>query len=180
MTTDILNSGLVVKAWVRYTGSATLTMSLEDLVLCIDMGGDGVICEEDPLFDNVEFESIARSGEWQLFQAEINPEDWDLTTGDYSLRVGFSVSSSSTVSLGGSTSPSLYIDDVRVQPLNSKMVAYVYDPASYRMITEFDDQHFGMYYQYNDEGKLIRKVKETIRGLKTLSETEYHMPESER
>ncbi len=182
ITTDILNSGLLVKLWVRYTGTSTLTMSLQDLTLTVTDGGGDVISSEDPLFNDVSFEAIARSGEWQLYQAEIKPEDWLLTTGDYRLRISFATSSKSTVTFGSGTSssPAIYVDDLRVQPLNSKMIAYVYDPASYRMITEFDDQNFGMYYQYNDEGKLTRKMKETIRGIKTLSETEYHIPESSR
>lgn len=56
------------------------------------------------------------------------------------------------------------------------MVCYVYDAATLRPITEFDDQHFGKYFQYNSEGKLVRKLRETERGMKTVAETQYHTP----
>jgi hypothetical protein len=60
------------------------------------------------------------------------------------------------------------------------MVCYVYYPDDLRQATVFDDQHFGIYFQYNGEGKLIRKLYETERGLKTVQETQYHTPVVDR
>ena len=70
----------------------------------------------------------------------------------------------------------IYLDDIRLQPSGSQMNSYVYDTRTLHLLTSFDDQHFGMYYQYNTEGKLIRKLIETERGIKTLEEAQYHIP----
>ncbi len=70
----------------------------------------------------------------------------------------------------------VWLDDIRIQPLDAQMTAYVYDTATLRLLTSFDDQHFGLYYQYNGEGKLVRKLFETERGMKTIQETQYHIP----
>lgn len=70
----------------------------------------------------------------------------------------------------------VYIDDIRLQPIESQMATYVYDPFTLRLLTSFDDQHFGLFYQYNAEGKLVRKLIETERGLKTVTETQYNTP----
>lgn len=67
----------------------------------------------------------------------------------------------------------VYIDDVRMQPKYSEMACYVYDKAQ-RLTAAFDDQHYALIYQYNAEGILIRKMKETVRGVKTISETQYN------
>ncbi|MBN2487364.1 MAG: hypothetical protein JXB34_15420, partial [Bacteroidales bacterium] len=67
------------------------------------------------------------------------------------------------------------IDDVRFQPLDSQASCFVYD-ESLRLVAQFDDQHFGTYYQYNSEGKLVRKIVETERGRKTIQETQYLTP----
>lgn len=74
----------------------------------------------------------------------------------------------------------IYVDDVKFQPKESQSTCYVYDVKSLRMITQFDDQHFGLVYQYDGEGKLVRKLIETERGLKTISETQYNTPRDER
>jgi YD repeat-containing protein len=52
--------------------------------------------------------------------------------------------------------------------------------VSLRLVASFDDQHFALRYQYNQEGKLIRKQAETARGLKTLQETHYHSPNTDQ
>ncbi|MEO6049384.1 MAG: hypothetical protein ABIQ57_17995, partial [Candidatus Kapaibacterium sp.] len=54
------------------------------------------------------------------------------------------------------------------------------DNATFRLLATFDDQHFGVYYQYNDEGQLVRKLRETERGRRTVQETQYHTPRVSR
>ena len=56
----------------------------------------------------------------------------------------------------------------------------MYDVKSLRLLTLFDDQHFGLYYQYNSEGQLVRKLIETERGLKVITETQYNTPRENR
>ena len=78
------------------------------------------------------------------------------------------------------TSERVYIDDLRFQPRESQVTCYVYNPDNFRLLTEFGDQHFGVYYQYDLEGKLVRQMIETERGMKTLKETQYNVPRQNR
>ena len=65
---------------------------------------------------------------------------------------------------------------MRFEPLDAQSTCYVYDTQTMKLLTQFDDQHFGSFYQYNAEGQLIRQKVETERGLKTIKETHYHTP----
>jgi hypothetical protein len=78
-----------------------------------------------------------------------------------------------------SNSPNIIADDIRFQPKDAQASCFVYDQAL-RLTAQFDDQHFGTFYQYNEEGKLVRKLIETERGLKTIQETEYNIPKKNK
>ncbi len=106
---------------------------------------------------------VAQVGEWSLCERLIPPVN------------ALTANQIITPTLTYTGSESLYIDDVRLQPAQAQMVCYVYD-ESLRPVATFDDRHFGMYYQYNMEGKLVRKLIETERGMKTVQETQYNMP----
>ena len=84
------------------------------------------------------------------------------------------------VSFKNNGAEEMWLDDIRVQPSEAEMTAYVYDPVNFRLRASFDSQHFGLYYQYNEEGQLIRKLIETERGVKTISETNYNSPSVDR
>jgi hypothetical protein len=68
-------------------------------------------------------------------------------------------------------SGTVYIDDVRIFPKNSMLKSYVYDERSQRLMAELDENNFATFYEYDDEGTLIRVKKETERGIMTLKET---------
>lgn len=68
---------------------------------------------------------------------------------------------------------SVVVDDIRFQLSSAQGNCYVYDD-NLRLVAEFDDQHFGSIYQYNRKGLLVRKLKETKRGLKTIEEVNYN------
>jgi len=51
------------------------------------------------------------------------------------------------------------------------MRSFVYDPESLRLVAELDEYNFATYYEYDDEGNLVRVKKETTEGIKTISET---------
>jgi len=78
-------------------------------------------------------------------------------------------SSGSTYSL---TFPSgLYIDDIRMLPLNANMKAFVYHPINQRLIATLDENNFASFYEYDQEGNLIRTKKETEKGIITVMES---------
>jgi hypothetical protein len=106
--------------------------------------------------------TVARTGEWVLYSGTV--------------QVPYGITSVN-VSISEATPDfTTWIDDVRIQPAEAQMTSYVYDPKTFRLLATFDDQHFGLYYQYNDEGKLVRKLIETEHGIRTLQETQYNTP----
>lgn len=64
-----------------------------------------------------------------------------------------------------------HIDDIRIHPYNSQMKSYVYDNSSMRLMADLDANNFATFYEYNDEGVLIRVKKETEKGISTIKET---------
>lgn len=147
-TEQLNNSGLSVKVWVKPQNPN------DNLEIKLRLGG----------LYQFDFNMVAQTGEWRLYEAKV--------PGNL-LGIG------SNVSLGIMLSypvTNIWIDDVRVQPLDAQVNCYVYDVNTLRLLTSFDDQHFGLYYQYNGEGKLVRKLIETERGLKTIQETQYNTP----
>ena len=63
-----------------------------------------------------------------------------------------------------------YFDDIRFYPLDGSMLSYVYDPINLRMMAELDERNYATFYEYDEEGKLIRVKKETERGIMTIKE----------
>jgi hypothetical protein len=105
---------------------------------------------------------VARAGVWVLLESNVT----NIPSTASSLKISISKKSGATA----------IIDDLRIQPMDSEMTCYVYDTRTLMLLTVFDDQHFGMYYQYNAEGQLTRKLVETEGGVKTIQETQYNMP----
>ncbi|MCD6066496.1 MAG: hypothetical protein K0S33_1322 [Bacteroidetes bacterium] len=144
--TGALQNGLSLKVWVKDPAHTSAPLK-----------GQLTGSPSVPL----SFKKIAQTGEWTLYEAVAK----NLMSVTYTPQVQSNLASGS-----------IRIDDVRLQPLEATMTAYVYDIRTLRLITSFDDQHFGLYYQYNQEGKLVRKMIETEKGMKTVTETQYHTP----
>ncbi len=157
----VKENGLSVKLWLKVGNS-------DD-----DPSGMNLYIENTsiPLHSKtVSFEKISRVGEWTLYEA---------TTSKF--NGNWQESINPIFQLKHETPDvEIYVDDIRIQPTNAQMTAYVYDPANLKILTMFDDQHFGIYYQYNIEGKLVRKIRETERGLKTVQETQYNVIKQDR
>ncbi|MFT3935474.1 MAG: hypothetical protein QM726_17740 [Chitinophagaceae bacterium] len=64
-----------------------------------------------------------------------------------------------------------YFDDLRIHPFDAQMKSYAYDNSSMRLWAELDENNFATFYEYDDEGTLIRVKKETERGIMTIKET---------
>lgn len=159
LTDQLQNPGFSVKMWVKL---ADTIESLDETLKLSLVSEGGVYWLE------TSFSRIAKTGEWTLYEAAIKDLSVDLVGESFSPEIAY-------------TDPlpmmnPIWIDDLRIQPLDAQMMTYVYDAATLRVLTIFDDQHFGVYYQYNAEGQLIRKMIETERGVKTLQETQYHTP----
>ncbi|OFX83089.1 MAG: hypothetical protein A2W99_13370 [Bacteroidetes bacterium GWF2_33_16] len=75
------------------------------------------------------------------------------------------------VNLTNNSSASVFFDDIRIHPFKANMKSYVYDPITMKLSAELDENNYATYYEYNEEGALIRIKKETERGVKTIQES---------
>ncbi|UTW61200.1 hypothetical protein KFE98_14410 [bacterium SCSIO 12741] len=161
------NTQFAVRMWVyedpATSGCASLTLQRSE-------GGSWAEIDS--------FKTLAWSGKWKLVEAVD-----DLSTPfNFSVQVGFSFEyyriayDPPMIACGSPTYA--YLDDIRFMPLEAQAKCWVYDPVTGRAIASFDDQLFGTYYQYDGEGKLLRKKLETERGIRTVSESYYHTPKT--
>jgi len=65
----------------------------------------------------------------------------------------------------------VYFDDVRVHPFDANMKSFVYDPVTLRLAAELDERNYATFYEYNEEGALVRVKKETAKGVMTIKES---------
>jgi hypothetical protein len=70
-----------------------------------------------------------------------------------------------------STSDDVYFDDIRILPVDGQMKTYVYDPVTLRLSATLDENNYATFYEYDEEGKLIRVKKETEKGIMTVQES---------
>jgi hypothetical protein len=78
---------------------------------------------------------------------------------------------SMSLTLQASDSSTTYFDDIRILPFNAEMKSYVYNPVNLRLMAELDESNYATFYEYDDDGTLIRVKKETERGIQTIKET---------
>lgn len=64
-----------------------------------------------------------------------------------------------------------FFDDIRIHPFNGNMKSFVYDQETQRLMAELDENNYATYYEYDNEGGLIRVKKETTKGVYTIQET---------
>ncbi|KAB2916173.1 MAG: hypothetical protein F9K23_08665 [Bacteroidetes bacterium] len=64
-----------------------------------------------------------------------------------------------------------YFDDLRIHPWNANMKSFVYHPRTLRLVATLDENNYATFYEYDDEGRLVRIKRETERGIVTLQES---------
>lgn len=62
-------------------------------------------------------------------------------------------------------------DDIRLFPAKGTMKGFVYDPVTRKLMAELDERNYATFYEYNEEGALVRVKKETERGKMTIQES---------
>ncbi|MGV3631917.1 MAG: hypothetical protein ACO1O6_11975 [Bacteroidota bacterium] len=72
----------------------------------------------------------------------------------------------------------VFFDDIRIHPFNGSMKSFVYDPETLWLTAELDDNNYATFYEYDNEGQLIRIKKETARGIMTIQESRMKMTNS--
>ncbi|HVI47119.1 MAG TPA: hypothetical protein VM802_19740 [Chitinophaga sp.] len=68
-------------------------------------------------------------------------------------------------------STAVFFDDLRIHPYNAIMKSFVYNPVNLRLVAELDENNYATFYEYDDDGVLIRLKKETEKGIQTIQET---------
>jgi hypothetical protein len=101
-----------------------------------------------------------------------NLSKWPIVEGWKRIEAVFTVPSIATsFTLQLQSSGVSYFDDIRIHPFDGQMKSFAYDPSSQRLMAELDENNFATFYEYDDEGILIRVKKETERGIMTIKET---------
>lgn len=62
-------------------------------------------------------------------------------------------------------------DDLRILPFMSNMNSYVYDNLNLRLMATLSENNFATFYEYDEEGSLIRTKIETEKGIMTIQES---------
>jgi hypothetical protein len=95
-------------------------------------------------------------------------EGWQRYEGYFTAPAG---ASAMNLKLVNNSSNPIYFDDIRIHPFNSNMKSYVYDPVNLRLTSELDANNYASFYEYDEEGTLIRTKVETKEGVKTVTES---------
>ncbi len=95
-------------------------------------------------------------------------DGWKKITGTFSVPADATSISIELEYLGGEEA---YFDDIRIHPINSNLKSFVYDQNSQKLMAELDENNYATFYEYDNEGGLVRVKKETERGIHTIQET---------
>ena len=80
------------------------------------------------------------------------------------------------IKLKNSGTDDVFFDDVRVFPKHGEMKSFVYDPVTLRFVAELDENNYATFYEYDEQGNLVRIKKETERGIMTINENRISLP----
>jgi hypothetical protein len=130
---------------------------------------NGIPCKECSYSHNqVQLKFDTGGGDIILNPAGSIIDGWQRYEGSFTAPTG---STAMTLNLVNSGSGTVYFDDIRIHPFNSNMKSYVYDPVNLRLVAELDANNYASFYEYDEEGTLIRRKAETSQGIKTIAES---------
>ena len=141
---------MVISAWVRESppvitsGADTVTAYSHSAITVFTGTKDTTFYPQGPIIDG-----------WQRIEGYFTPV----------------ASGTAKISFVDSTGNMSYFDDIRIHPFNAEMKSYIYDPVSLRLSAELDDNNYATFYEYDEEGTLVRTKAETQRGIQTIKET---------
>jgi hypothetical protein len=131
---------------------------------------DATDCNSIPAIDNVINASFDAGGSnpVTLQRTGTRIEGWQRYEGEVTVPVN---ATTMTISITAPSTNNIFLDDIRVQPFNSSMKGFVYNPVNLRLMAELDENNYATFYEYDDDGTLVRVKKETEQGIKTVQET---------
>lgn len=94
---------------------------------------------------------------------------------EYDFTISAGATGKINIALANSSATnSSFFDDIRIHPYNSNMKSFVYNPVTLKYVAELDANNFATFYEYDEEGSLVRVKKETEKGIMTIQETKNH------
>lgn len=139
------NKKYIFSAWVKDNGAPSAKPQL-DLKMVVGAG---------PF--SVDFKHKATVEGWKLIEAEMN---WNISG---------QMNTAAVILTGGNAN--VLIDDIRIFPYDGQLKSYTYDDRTLRLMAELDENNYATFYEYDDEGSLVRVKKETERGIITIKES---------
>ncbi|RAJ75641.1 hypothetical protein CLV59_109255 [Chitinophaga dinghuensis] len=153
----VVGTNMLFSAWVKEAGPCTSTSYANHRITIFVGGAVRQTIELKPTGGIIDG--------WQRYEQAFN-----LPVGDSSL----------TLMLEATTSTKVYFDDIRFHPYNANMKSYVYSSSDLRMMADLDENNYATFYEYDDDGTLIRVKKETERGILTIKETRNGIIQNEK
>lgn len=124
---------------------------------------------------NIHFYSDAEASELQKISTQKLMASGDIIDGWQRITGKFLIPKfTKTISIelqNNSNGIAAYFDDIRIHPLEGSIKTFVYDPETFKLMSELDENNYSTFYEYDNEGGLVRVKKETAKGIKTIQET---------
>jgi hypothetical protein len=149
----IRNKRYTFSAWVASDSSLSCNAKPTNMSIKVNADGGITVIEVQPQGPVIDG--------WQKVEGSF-------AVAAYAVKMQVIFSNSSTT-IGG------FVDDVRILPFNAKMKSYVYDWRSRRLMAEMDENHYATFYEYDDEGILVRIKRETETGIQTVKEARNYL-----
>ncbi len=148
----------ILTFWVKQLEVDDPLFDFDDIGLAVDVT-DGVITTSCLLDDPIKSQIIEG---WQRFEYIVTiPALGSFDVPEISIE------------FENEGETNIYLDDIRIQPIDALAKCYVYDFSTQRLMAELDENHFATFYEYDEDGKLVRVKKETERGIMTIQEGKY-------
>jgi hypothetical protein len=147
-------------------------MQKDRMVLSAWVRIDAADCNSIPALVNVINVNFTPSGtgtQFSLVKTGLRIEGWQRY--ESNTIVVPSNATSMLISIAAPAGNNIYLDDIKMQPFNSVAKGFIYNPVNLRLMAELDENNYASFYEYDDDGTLIRVKKETERGIMTIKES---------
>lgn len=132
---------------------------------------DAADCNTMPALDNVinvSFNSGGSGTSVSLKRTGVRIEGWQRYEGEVLVPAA---ATAMYITIAAPSDNNIFLDDIKMEPFNGSSKAFIYNPVNLRLMGELDENNYATFYEYDDDGTLIRVKKETERGIMTIQET---------
>jgi len=107
---------------------------------------------------------LTRVGQWVQLETSFTPTN----SGEYDFLI-----------INTNLNEEFYYDDLRIFPSQAVIESFVYDKNQGNLLASLDNDNYALFYHYDAQNRLIRKSKETYKGVKNIAESFYNIPKDE-